>query len=255
MLDVGHGDSILITTPYRKLILIDTGDSYSNNGKIYDSGKQTVVPYILDNGYKKVDLLILSHLDSDHIGGLNSVIESLDVRNVGISINSQLKEEFYKVDKIIKSEKAKKLYLSKGKSFYIDGVKFEILSPAKKDSIATENNDSIVILMTYQGKKVLFMGDLEAEAEKELIENNVNLDVDILKVGHHGSITSTTEELVEKTTPLVALISVGNRFKSIPSSKVLNRLGSVYSKVYRTDKMGEIKVIIKNSKIYVNTIY
>lgn len=255
MLDVGHGDSILITTPHKNTILIDTGDSYSYDGKTYDSGERTVVPYILDQGYRKIDLLILSHLDSDHIGGLEAVSKSLKINNIGLSINSNKKEGISKIQEIIKKEKAKTIYLSKNQEFNIDGVNFKILLPAKKERIEDENNDSIVILMEYQGIKTLFMGDLEKEGEQELIKNNKDLDIDILKIGHHGSITSTTKELIEATTPKVALISVGTRFKSIPSNEVLDRLGSVYSKVYRTDKMGQITLKIKNRKIYSETIY
>ena len=109
--------------------------------------------------------------------------------------------------------------------------------------------------MEYQGVKTLFMGDMESEAEEELLNQFNHLDIDILKAGHHGSITSTTEGLVEATTPKVALISVGTRFESIPSDIVLNRLRSVYSKIYRTDKMGEIVVKIYNGKMYVETRY
>lgn len=254
MIDVGHGDSILITTPHRKSILIDTGDSYSSNGKKYDMGEKTVLPYILDKGLSKIDLLVLSHLDSDHTGGFNSIINNIKVDNVGISINNKIKEKGNEIEKII-DRKSKRLYLNSGKKFNIDGVNFTILSPDKKENIDDENNDSIVILMEYQGVKALFMGDMESDAEDELIKRYSNLDIDILKAGHHGSITSTTEALVKATTPKVALISVGTRFKSIPSDIVLNRLRSVYSKIYRTDKMGEVVVKIDNGKMYVKTKY
>lgn len=255
VLDVGHGDSILITTPHKKTILIDTGDSYLYNEKRYDSGEKTVVPYVLDQGYKKIDLLILSHLDSDHIGGLESVIKSLKINNIGLSINSSKKEEIKKIEELIKKEKSNVIYLKKSQKFNIDGVAFNVLLPEEKSKVVDENNDSIVILMEYQGVKALFMGDLEQDGEKKLIENTKNLDIDILKIGHHGSITSTTEELVKATTPKVSLISVGTRFESIPSQKVLDRLSSIYSQVYRTDKMGQITVKIEGGQIYTETTY
>ncbi len=254
MIDVGHGDSILITTPHRKSVLIDTGDSYISNGKKYDMGEKTVLPYILDKGLSKIDLLILSHLDSDHIGGFSSVINNIKVDSVGISINNKIKEKGNEIEKIIE-RKSKKLYLNSGKKFNMDGVNFTILSPDKKEKIDDENNDSIVILMGYQGIKALFMGDMESDAEDEFIKRYSNLDIDILKAGHHGSITSTTEELVRVTTPKVALISVGTRFKSIPSDIVLSRLRSAYSKIYRTDEMGEVLIKIDNGKMYVETKY
>ena len=98
------------------------------------------------------------------------------------------------------------------------------------------------------------MGDLEEEGEKILLNLEDDLDIDILKVGHHGSITSSTEAFINETTPEVALISVGNRFKSIPGKEVLDRLNFVDAKVYRTDKNGEITVIIDND-IRVKTTY
>lgn len=254
MIDVGHGDSILITTPHRKSILIDTGDSYVSNGKRYDMGEKTVLPYILDKGISKIDFLILSHLDSDHIGGFNYIIDNIKVDMVGISINNKVKEKGGEIEEIIEKN-SKKIYLKNGKKFSVDGVKFTVLAPKKVTEVFDENNDSIVVLMEYQGIKALFMGDMESEAEKELIKNTPNLDVDILKLGHHGSITSTTDELVKATTPKVSLISVGTRFKSIPSDIVLNRLRSVNSKVYRTDKMGEVIVKISNGKLYAETKY
>ncbi len=254
MIDVGHGDSILITTPHRKCILIDTGDSYVSNGKRYDMGERTVLPYILKKGFSKIDFLILSHLDSDHIGGFNSIISNIKVDKVGISINNKVKEKGENIEKIIESH-SKKIYLKKGQKFTIDGIKFTVLAPKKVKEVTDENNDSIVILMEYQGIKTLFMGDMESGAEEELIKDNRDLDVDVLKLGHHGSITSTTEKLVKITTPEISLISVGTRFKSIPSETVLNRLRSVNSKVYRTDKMGEVIVKISNSKLYAETKY
>ena len=254
MIDVGHGDSILITTPHRKSILIDTGDSYISKGKKYDIGEKTVLPYLLDKGIGKIDLLVLSHLDSDHIGGFNSIINSLKVNKVGISINNLVKHKGKDIEKMIE-KKSEKVYLKKGKKFSIDGVNFTILSPNKKETVDDENNDSIVMLMEYEGVKALFMGDMESEAEEELLTQFNHLDIDILKAGHHGSITSTTESLIKATTPKIALISVGTRFESIPSDIVLNRLRSAYSKIYRTDKMGEVVVKIDNGKMYVETRY
>jgi len=194
-------------------------------------------------------------LDSDHIGGLKSISENIEIGQIGISINNKIKEKGKVVEDIIKNEGAKRIYLKKGQSFVVDGVNFRVLLPEKKDVIDEENNDSIVILMEYQGIKTLFMGDLEAEEEEKLINNVKNLDIDILKVGHHGSITSTTENFVKSTTPSISLISVGTRFKSIPGEEVINRLKSVHSKIYRTDKNGEIVVKIDKGKMYVETRY
>lgn len=243
-IDVGHGDSILITTSNRKVILIDTGDAYVYDGKEYDSGKQTVVPYLLDKGYNKIDLLILTHLDSDHTGGLASIAESIDIKAIGVSVNSKYKAGYKEIKEIIEKEKAREILLKKGNKFKVDNAEMEILLPVVNDTVGRENDDSVVILAEIKNTKILLMGDLEASGEEVLLKSNKNLDADILKVGHHGSISSTTEEFVKAVTPKIALISVGTRFSSVPSKVVLERLESADSKVCRTDKMGGIVIKI-----------
>ena len=251
VIDVGHGDSILITTPNNKNILIDTGDKYYKKDKLTDYGEQVIVPYLLKNRIKKIDLLILTHMDSDHIGGYESILKAAKINNIGISVNSGQKQEYKKIREKFKNIKS----LKNGDKFSFDGINFKILAPQKTEQIASENNDSIVLLMKYQGVRSLFMGDLEKEGEEELIKKYKDLDIDILKIGHHGSKTSSTEEFIQATTPQIALISVGNRFKSVPGQEVLERLNKVGASIYRTDKNGEINVIIDNGAIKVNTIY
>jgi len=255
MIDVGHGDSILITTPNDKYILIDTGDKFYGKSGVSDSGEKTVVPYLLKQGIKRLDLLILTHMDSDHIGGYESITKAIDVKNLGLSVNSGKKEEYKNIKNIARERSINIKSLKKGDKFEIDGVSFKVLMPQKNREISNENNDSVVILTEYDKKKILFMGDLEEEGERELLNSEEELDIDVLKVGHHGSVTSSTYEFISETSPEIALISVGNRFKSIPGKEVLDRLNSVHSKVYRTDESGEINVIIKNGNIFAKTTY
>ena len=255
VIDVGHGDSILITTPNNTNILIDTGDKYYKKDKITDYGKQVIAPYLLKHRINKIDLLILTHMDSDHIGGYESISKTIKIDNVGISVNSKKKKEYKKIKEAFQDKKTKIKSFQSGDTFAFDGIDFKVLAPQKTKEITSENNDSIVLLMQYQGIKSLFMGDLEKEGEEQLLKNYKNLDIDILKLGHHGSKTSSTEEFINITTPQIALISVGNRFKSVPGKEVLERLEKAGAKVYRTDQNGAINVIIDNGKIKVNTIY
>lgn len=255
VIDVGHGDSILITTPKNSHVLIDTGDKYYQNGKSFDNGEKVVVPYLLKKGIKNVELLILTHMDSDHIGGMESIVKMLNVEEFGISINSTEKSKYEEIKELSEKYGAKIRYMQRGDRFIIDDVKFNVLMPEKSEEISNENNDSIVLLVEYKGKKALFMGDLEVEGEEKLIDYGENLNVNILKLGHHGSITSSSEEFILATRPEIALISVGNRFKSIPGKQVLARLGSIYSKIYRTDKNGEINIIIDDKSIRAETTY
>jgi len=255
MIDVGHGDSILITTPNNKYVLIDTGDKYYKGEQQVDSGEQIIVPYLLKQGIKNIDWLILTHMDSDHIGGYESIAKVIKINNLGLSINSGKKEEYKKIREVARNRHININGLKRGQILIVDGIKIKVLYPQKKKEVREENNDSIVLLIEYENKKILFMGDLEKEGEEELLKLEKNLDIDILKVGHHGSVTSSTYEFIKKATPEIALISVGNRFKSIPGEEVLNNLRTVDSEVYRTDKNGEINISIKAGKIYVSTTY
>lgn len=242
---VGHGDSIFIITPDKKTILIDTGDKYSYKEKDYDIAKETVIPFILDKGYNKIDLLILSHLDSDHAGGTETILENLNVKQILIGNNSANSERFNKIEKVCNREGTIINLVSAGKAFYVGDIKFSVLSPFNELN-ETENNNSIVLLLEYKGKKALFMGDLESEGEDILLKKYC-IDADILKVGHHGSKTSTTAKFLDNVKPQIAVISVGERFASLPNKEVLERLKD--SKVYITKEDGGIQVTINKNGI------
>lgn len=242
---VGHGDSIFIITPDKKTILIDTGDKYNYKDNTYDIAQKTVIPFVLDKGYKNIDLLILSHLDSDHAGGTETILESLNVKQILIGKNSVNSERFKEIEKVCDKEGTRMNLVAAGNGFYLGDVKFSVLSPFEELN-ETENNNSIVLLLEYKGTKALFMGDLESKGEDILLKK-YDIDADILKVGHHGSITSTTEKFLNIVTPQIAIISVGERFASLPNKEVLERLKG--SKVYITKEDGGIQVTINKNGI------
>lgn len=242
---VGHGDSIFIITPDKKTILIDTGDKYNYKDNTYDIAQKTVIPFVLDKGYKNIDLLILSHLDSDHAGGTETILENLNVKQILIGKNSVNSERFKEIEKVCNKEGTRMNLVAAGNGFYLGDVKFSVLSPFEELN-ETENNNSIVLLLEYKGTKALFMGDLESEGEDILLKK-YDIDADILKVGHHGSITSTTEKFLNIVTPQIAIISVGERFASLPNKEVLERLKG--SKVYITKEDGGIQVTINKNGI------
>jgi len=247
---VGHGDSMFIVTPNKKTILIDTGDNYTYKNNVYNMAKKNVIPFILDRGYKKIDLMILSHLDSDHAGGTETIIEELNVKQIIIGKNSADTARFLEIEKVCKKNNIPITLVNEGDKFNIENIKFNVLAPFNELN-ESENNNSIVLMMEYKDKKALFMGDMELQGEEILVEK-YSMDADILKVGHHGSITSTTEEIVKEVTPEIAIISVGERFASLPSKEILERLKS--SEVYITKKHGGISVNIdKSGRIKVRT--
>lgn len=247
MLD--NGDSTLVRTPSGKNILIDTGEA-----------ENTIVEYILDRKIKTIDYMMISHFDSDHSGKVIEILDKLKVKNVIISKQSEYSQEFENAIKIVKERNVKIIQVEAGDTVKIDkDIYFDILWPENDNTIIKNplNNNSIVAKLKYKNTSILFTGDIEEEAEKEIINKYVGneLSATILKVAHHGSNTSSSEEFIEKVQPQISLIGVGinNKFGH-PNDKVIERLTIYGSKVYRTDIHGEITLkISKKGKIIVDT--
>ena len=249
LIDVGQGDSILIVTPKNKKILIDGGGNEN-----YDIGANVLIPYLLNKRIKQIDYLIISHFDTDHVGGTLRVLEKLKVKQVIISQQKEDSSNFQKFLEITKKRNIKITVVKAGDIIQIEkNIYIEVLWPTKKLEISTNplNNNSIVAKLIYNKTSILFTGDIEAEAEKELVKKyGHKLKSDILKVSHHGSKTSSTQDFIDKVNPKIALIGVGykNKFDH-PSYTTIKTLEKRKIKIYRTDLMGEINIKIKNSKI------
>ena len=250
-IDVGQGDSTLIVTPHNKKILIDGGGSASSS---FDVGKNTLIPYILDRGFTQIDIAIISHFDVDHVDGVLRVLEELKVKKVYIS--KQIKDS-KKYDEFLNITNRKNIKVHEviaGNRIQIEkNLYFDVLWPQNRQiSENVLNNNSIVCNLHYNNFSVLFTGDIEEIAENEILKlyssNQKLLKSDILKVGHHGSRTSSTEEFLNIISPKVAVIGVGkNNNFGHPNGNVLTRLQVLNSVVYRTDLNGEI-IIEVNSK-------
>ena len=246
-IDVGQGDSCLIVTPKGKTVLIDGGGS-----ETYDVGENTLIPYLLSRKITMLDYVICSHFDTDHIGGILSVMEELKVKNAVISKQGENSENYKKFKKIAKDKKINVVIVSKGDRLNIEkGMYFDILWP--REELIQENilnNNSIVAKLNYNNFSMLFTGDIEEIAEKEIVsiyKGTNALKSTILKVGHHGSKTSSTQEFLNAVKPKIALIGVGeNNTFGHPSNSVIERLESSGTKIYRTDQMGEVIFNINN---------
>lgn len=230
--NVGQADSSLIM--YNgKTILIDVGN--------ISDGKE-ILKFLNAKGIQQIDYLIGTHIHEDHIGGMTDIINDFPVKKIFMPYNEKDDSEFYnKVKKAIKSkdlliETLKETdELSLGENFVFKILYVDNTEPSKA------NNASIVAQLTYEKQKYLFMGDAEKEVENKLISKGLLEDVDVLKVGHHGSDTSTTENFINKVLPEISIISVqeGVKYEDMPNENVINRLKDK-SKIYRTDIDGTI---------------
>jgi len=218
ILDVGQGDAIVIRTPARKTILIDTGDKTLQK----DYGELVVVPYFKARGIRDIDLLVLTHPHADHIGGAQAVVDNIQVDKVLIPRCEYESSLYDNVLACFEDNNIEVIYADTSLVFQeFKPVKLKILHPTYEYSNKNNvNNYSVVIKAEYGNLTVLFTGDAEKEVEAILIENWGNkLDSDILKVGHHGSNSSSTHEFLEHVSPEYAVISVGKKTDTITLTK------------------------------------
>ena len=238
MIDVGEADSILIKYPYNQgNILVDTG----RNNYTMTNG---IIPYLKSAGVRKIHHLIISHGDLDHIGGALSLINNYNVENIILNKGDYSELEIELINNfndINITDDIDKIKLGNRYMYFLNNKVYN-----------NENDNSNVIYFEYLKYKFLFMGDSSITTEKEILNKYNLFDIDVLKVGHHGSKTSSSKEFISEINPKYSIISVGknNRYGH-PNKEVLNNLDN--SKIYRTDKDGSIMFKIKNNKLKVET--
>ncbi len=244
-IDVGQGDAMLLTTPAGKTILIDTGPA----GKDFSSADRAIIPLLQHLSLKKIDHLFLSHPHLDHIGGLFRLTNYAEIDSVYLPPLHGT--DYYWQDSLcamLDASGIPRRFLAAGEILTIDDVtRIYTLGPFPLQSRITEtdghsiNNNSLTFLLRYRAHSLLFTGDAEADAENHLLRWDALLKSDILKVGHHGSETSTGEDFLAAVAPEFALISVGrhNRYGH-PDRSVLRKLRGYDARVLRTDQEGAI---------------
>ncbi|MBM4762358.1 DNA internalization-related competence protein ComEC/Rec2 [Bacillus sp. B15-48] len=250
--DVGQGDSILIQLPYQRgTYVIDTGGTITFNREdwqsrrdAYEVGKDVLVPYLKSEGIRKIDKLILTHGDMDHIGGAIALISELKIKEIMLPVASERSEKEIEILEMAMRKKIKVEIVGKGHGWYVEDNRFLVLSPMEE--LSKKNDGSIVIWAQVGGKTWLFTGDLEQSGEEQLITVFRDLKVDFLKVGHHGSNSSTSQLFLDTILPEVAVITVGrgNRYGH-PHKDVLERLEEGNVEIYRTDQNGAILYLFK----------
>lgn len=254
--DVGQGDSIFIKLPFNQgNILIDTGgvlsftkEHWEEKREEFDTGKDIVIPFLKSEGITSVDMLILTHGDLDHIGGAISILKEMRVKKI---VMPQGQEHAGLEKEIINLARVKRIpiqFVGAGDRLRAGKTDFFVLSP-QPDQPLQGNDSSIVIKAFIGGLEWLFTGDLEKEGEDLFMKSYPQLDIDVLKVGHHGSKSSSSEEFLSYVDPEIAIISVGaeNRFGH-PNSEVLKRLTDRQIAIYRTDRHGAITYTFKRNK-------
>lgn len=246
VIDVGQADSILITTPSNKNMLIDGGDE--------DSAK-IIKSYLKNKKVKNLDVIVATHPDSDHIGSLDYIIDNFDVEKIYMPNQSTDSECYTNLIDSCNNKNLKVNYLSKDDSFYLDNYTYiYVLSP----SYITDNNNSnsIVLNITYKNNSFLFTGDCEESNEMDMINSYDLEDIDFLKVAHHGSSTASCLAFLEETTPDIAVISCGYKNSyGHPHTSTLDNLKAVDAKIFRTDKNGSMQFYSDGEKIYSKVKY
>ena len=240
-ISVGQGDSIFINVGNNKSnLLIDTGGLYN-----YNLHKNTI-NYLKSEGITKINYLIITHGDFDHMGEAINLVNNFKVEKVIFNCGpfNDLEKDLIKV-----LDKKKIKYYSCIKELNIDKNKLYFLQTKEYDN---ENDNSNVIYTELNGYKFMFMGDASTTTEKEILDKYNLPDIDVLKVGHHGSKTSSGKEFIDEINPQYSIISVGknNRYGH-PNKEVLNNLAN--SKIYRTDEDGSVMFKINNDKLKIDT--
>lgn len=231
-IDVGQGDSILIQIPNGKNVLIDAGDN--------DQGDK-VVSYLKSQGVEHLDVTIWTHPHADHIGGADVVTNAFDIGQIVMPKQTSTTQSFRSLINAI-SQKGLKITEAKA------GLKLDLGSEVKAELLAPNsthyeevNDYSAVLRLTYGQTTFLFTGDAQSESEQEMINAGYDLKADVLKVGHHGSQTSTSASFLTKVQPKYAVISVGkDNDYGHPKSSILTRLQKASVNLYRTDESGTV---------------
>jgi competence protein ComEC len=240
-IDVGHADCTLLTVG-ETTVLIDGGNTDTS---------WNVLRYLRRFGIEELDLVVNTHPHGDHLGGIPLVLNSIPTKEVWCSTTSF---DTYLFDQFEAAADKQDLEISKpvpGTIYASGGLTITVLGPLEAESTYEDLNDtSLVLMVQYGEKKFLFTGDMEAYAESQLVRSGMNLDVDVLKVGHHGSYSSTSQAFLDKVSPEYGVVfcAWGNEYGH-PHDGPMNRLNKADVELFRTDIMGDIVLVTDGSDL------
>lgn len=239
-LDVGQGDSELVILPGNIKVLIDGGP---------DNSVLNSLASVLRPTNRYIDLMLLSHAQTDHFSGLIDVLKRYQVGAFIYNGRNGTASSWSELVNIMEQNKIPVEILMAGDKISYLNSHFDILMPDKNFINSADINETVLVeLLQSQGSKILFTGDADAKIEDYLLQR-YNLNIDVLKVAHHGSKFSSSEEFLKSILPKVAVIEVGKNSYGHPTPEALSRLASVGSQIFRTDKDGTIKLVINGQNI------
>jgi competence protein ComEC len=259
-LDVGQGDSIVIELPHRRgVYVIDTGGAvnfgepnWRTPEKVFEVGRSIVVPYLKGRGITTIDKLIISHADSDHMEGADEVLEEVRVKEIHISPGSEKEKTMVDVLQLAGEKRIPIFAMTEGTAWSVKSIDLFYIAPS--GGAYKGNDSSLVLFMMTKGPSFLFTGDLEIEGEKKLIRKYGNLDWGdlILKAGHHGSQTSSSDEFIRTLQPALSIISYGkdNRYGH-PHVEVMETFEKYQVPTMATAEHGSITISVKRDGSFI----
>jgi competence protein ComEC len=247
--DCGLGDLALIETLDGKNIMIDSGPTERS----YGNCNQSALPYCRKNGINTIDLLFITHAHNDHYGGLESLLQQMDIKFLAITDEFINREVWLKFHDDIKNENCKIVTVSDTMSFYFKDFSLKIIHPDRKFYHENINNNSLVIRADFGEFEVLFTGDLELEGEEYLLQKYPSfLPADFLKVGHHGSKTACGQKFIDAVNPDFAFISTSlhNKF-DFPHPRTLSTLSFLDNRLFISGRDGAVQLLINNDEVFI----
>ena len=255
MLDIGQGDCFVISDGHNNIYISDCGST-----TVDKVGKQRLLPFLKSRGWSRVNTIFVSHMDKDHVNGVNDLLKCPEIAIDKIIISTSYKSdrlncnELRELKKLTKSRRINLMYIKKGDKVGDGNLRFKCLYPTGNENIEDQNEASIVMRMEYKSLSVLFTGDIAGTTEEEVIKlaGKEALDCDILKVCHHGSKNSSSPGFLNEVDPKLYLISCGlmNRYGH-PHKAALERMLKEGGRILRTDHMGAVEITLKDEKLLI----
>jgi competence protein ComEC len=238
-IDVGQGDSILVQS---------AGENYLVDGGRPEAGPR-VVDFLRSRGVERLDGVVATHPDADHIGGLVDVLETFPVESVYVSGESKGTTTFGAFLRAVRDSGAEVVEAREGLQMQWGRAQADVISPPRGDLSAAPNDNSVAVLLTFGPARVLLAGDAEAAQERQMAEGPYAGPLTVLKVNHHGSSSSTTPLFLSRFRPQIAVIQVGENSYGHPTPQTLRRLQTVGAEIFRNDLHGDVIVTINEGQV------